>query len=139
MCAGSDDAGDDRARAISGVRMAIDAEQRAQILRYYHVERWTVGTIARQLGVHHSTVDRVLSETGLPKAERAVRPSMLDPYRAFIVETLERFPTLTASRLYAMIQQRGYRGGPDHFRHQMVHYRPRPAAEAYQKRYPFVK
>ena len=35
--------------------MAISDELRAQILRYHFVERWRVGTIASQLGVHDRT------------------------------------------------------------------------------------
>jgi len=112
--------------------MAIDEDVRAQILRYFHVEHWRVGTIARQLGVHHSTVERVLAESGVSRERRrARRPSMLDDYVPFIVETLERFPTLTASRLYEMVRTRGYRGGPDHFRHRVAQLRPRHEAEAY--------
>jgi len=111
--------------------LTISKKLEAQILRYYHVEQWRVGTIARQLGIHHNTVDRVLSQAGLPRSERQARPSMLDPYLPFIIETLERFPTLTASRLYAMVRERGYPGGPDHFRHQLAHYRPRPQPEAF--------
>lgn len=113
--------------------LAISSQLEAQILRYFHVEKWTVGTIARQLGVHHGTVDRVLSQAGLPKTERSHRPSQLDPFLPFIQETLERFPTLSASRLYAMVRERGYTGGPDHFRHRLVHYRPRRPAEAYHR------
>jgi hypothetical protein len=30
-----------------------------------------------------------------------------------------------------MVKQRGYGGGPDHFRHVVARYRPRPVAEAY--------
>jgi hypothetical protein len=33
--------------------MTIPPDLEAQILRYYHVEKWRVGTIARQLHVHH--------------------------------------------------------------------------------------
>ncbi len=76
-------------------------------------------------------MDRVLSQAGLPKVERARRPSLLDPFVPFIVQTLEQYPRLTASRLYAMVQERGYTGGPDHFRHLIAHYRPRPQPEAY--------
>jgi len=43
----------------------------AQILRYYHAEKWTVGTIARQLHVHHSVVRRVLAQAGLPRIDAA--------------------------------------------------------------------
>jgi transposase len=113
--------------------LAVDKELEAQILRYHHVEQWRVGTIARQLGVHHGTVDRVLSQAGMPKVERVRRPAMIDEYLPFIVETLTQFPTLTASRLYAMVRERGYRGGPDHFRHQVAHYRPRRQPEAFHR------
>ena len=53
--------------------MTIEKEQQAKILRYHHVEKWRVGTIARQLGMHHSTVDRVLSQAGMPRIERPHR------------------------------------------------------------------
>ena len=112
--------------------MAISAELRAQILRYFHAEHWRVGTIARQLGVHHSTVERVLRESGVEREQRRQRrASMLDDYETFLVATLERFPTLTASRLYEMARARGYTGGPDHFRHRIAELRPRREAEAY--------
>jgi transposase len=111
--------------------LAIPPELEAQILRYFHVEKWPVGTIAQQLKVHHATVDRVLSQAGLPKAERSHRPSLIDAYVPFLLNTLEQFPTLTASRLYQMVRERGYAGGPDHFRHLVAHYRPRPQPEAY--------
>jgi len=32
----------------------------AEIVRLHHTEHWPVGTIARQLRVHHGTVRRVL-------------------------------------------------------------------------------
>ena len=105
--------------------MAIDDELRAQILRYHFVEHWRVGTIARQLRVHHSTVERVLGEAGVQRQrQRQRRASKLDPYMAFITETLERFPTLTAARLFDMVTARGYTGGPDHFRHRIAQLRP---------------
>ena len=87
--------------------MAISPEREAQILRYYHAEHWRIGTIATQLGVHHSTVSRVLAQAGLPPAGAARRAGAIDPYLPFILETLEQFPTLTASRLYAMAKDRG--------------------------------
>lgn len=111
--------------------MTIPAELEAKILRYFHVEKWRVGTIASQLGVHHGTVDRVLSQAGLPKLQRPHRPSLLDPFLPFVRATLEQYPRLTASRLYAMVRARGYPGGEDHFRHLMLHYRPRAQPEAY--------
>ena len=44
--------------------MTIAQDLEAQILRYYHAEKWRVGTIARQLGLHHGTVPRVLAQAG---------------------------------------------------------------------------
>ncbi len=102
----------------------------AEILRLYHGEGWPIGTIARQLRVHHGTVRRALAREGVPLV-RHVRSSMVDAYRAFIAEMLEKYPTLHASRLYAMVRRRGYPGRPDHFRSIVAQLRPRPSAEAY--------
>ena len=111
--------------------MVMPPDIAAQILRYYHAEKWTVGTIARQLHVHHSVVRRVLAQAGLPRIGAAQRPSPIDAYLPLIRETLEKFPTLTASRLFTMAHERGYRGSPDHFRHLVAEHRPRRPAEAY--------
>jgi transposase len=111
--------------------MAIDKATEAKILRYHFVEQWKVGTIATQLGIHHSVVDRVLAQAGLPKVERSLRPSIIDPYLPFITETLNEFPSLTAARLYGMAQQRGYPGGPSQFRQRISQLRPRKQPEAY--------
>jgi len=110
--------------------MTMSPDKEAQILRYHHVEKWRIGTIARQLHVHHGSVERVLRQAGLPRIG-AARPSCIEPYLPFIRQTLEKFPTLAASRLYVMVRERGYAGGPDHFRHLVSHHRPRPVAEAY--------
>jgi len=111
--------------------MAIDKELESRILRYHFVEKWRVGTIATQLGIHHSVVDRVLSQAGLPKVERSPRSCLIDPYLPFITETLGIFPTLTAVRLYEMARQRGYPGGPSQFRQRISQMRPRKQPEAY--------
>jgi transposase len=109
----------------------IGKDLEAKILRYHFVEQWGVNTIARQLGIHHTTVDRVLSQAGLPKADRARRPSIVDPYHPMIVETLAQFPTLSAARLCEMARARGYRGGASQFRAHVAQLRPRRPAEAY--------
>jgi transposase len=109
----------------------ITPERAAEILRLYHAEKWKPGTIARQLGVHHTTVRRVLAQAGQAPGLLSTRPSMADPFVPLIRTTLEKYPTLRASRLYAMVRSRGYGGGPDHFRHIVSLHRPRPAAEAY--------
>jgi transposase len=109
----------------------LSEQQRADILRLHLVEHWPVGTIATQLGLHHSTVERVISQAGMPKVERAKGPSIIDPYLPFIHDTLAQYPTLTASRIYQMACERGYPGGPSHFRQWIAQLRPRKAPEAY--------
>lgn len=109
----------------------ISRELEAEILRLHHAERWPIGTLAHQLHVHHSTVRRVLREAGIAIVRVRPRPSMIDPYVSFIEDTLTRYPTLRASRLYQMARERGYVGSPDHFRHQVALHRPRPTPEAY--------
>ncbi len=111
--------------------MTIPPDLEARILRYYHVEKWRVGTIAKQLRVHPETVGWVLAQAGLPRIGPPRRASKIDPYLPFIRETLAKFPTLTASRLQAMVCERGYRGGKSRFRAIIACHRPRPPAEAY--------
>ena len=56
----------------------IPAHIEERIVRLHFVEKWPVGTIAKQVGVHHSTVKRVLRSKGVPVALTA-RPSMVEP------------------------------------------------------------
>lgn len=111
--------------------MTISETLLSQIVRLHFAERWKPGTIARQLGVHHDTVRRVLAHNGVPEAARSERPSRIDPYRDFIQATLAQYPTLTAARLFDMVRARGYVGSPHHFRHRIAMLRPRRPAEAF--------
>ena len=87
--------------------MTISPELIAQILRYHHAERWPAGTISSQLSVHRETVMRVLTQAGASPIIPAQRPSGVTPYLPFIEQTLKQFPNLTASRLHAMVVERG--------------------------------
>lgn len=111
--------------------MTIAPDLVAQILRLHTVEKWRVGTIARQLHVHRDAVRRVLAGNCAPVHTSPLRASRIDPYRPFILATLEKFPTLTAARLHAMVAERGYAGAPSHLRFLIAGMRPRPSAEAY--------
>jgi transposase len=111
--------------------MTIPLDLAARIERLFTVEHWRVGTIARQLHVHRDTVRRVLRERAVVPPGVPLRPSLIDTYRAFILETLEKYPTLTASRLHDMVCERGYAGQASHFRYLLSTMRPRPPAEAY--------
>lgn len=108
----------------------IPRELEQTILRLHLAEHWPPNTIASQLGVHHEVVERVIRQALAPQA-RKPRPSLLDPYLPFVLETWERYPRLPASRLFTMCKERGYPGHADHFRHAVAPYRPRPAAEPF--------
>ena len=111
--------------------MALTPETEALILRKHHAEHWPIGTVATQLNLHRDSVVRVLAQDGLPPMMKVQRSSIIAPYLPFVLETLEQFPGLRASRLYAMVKDRGYPGQPDHFRHLISLHRPRPKREAY--------
>ena len=104
--------------------MAIDEDTRATIVRLSRAECWPIGTIARHLGLHHSTVKRALesSEDG-----HRSRSKLIDPFLSFVRERLEEAPNLPASTLWRQVKLRGYRGGEDHFRHSLRTLGLRPA------------
>lgn len=109
--------------------MKIETE--AEVLRLFNAEGWLRNTIAKQLGLHHSAVARVLARNGIvPKITRA-RSSRVDEYIPFIETTLAKYPKLNATRLHHMVKDRGYKGGVDHFRDIVRGLRPQPKGEAY--------
>lgn len=108
-------------------------EQEVEILRLHFAEGWPVGTISTQLGVHHEAVERVLARALQPPSSEPVASSrQWAPFLPFVRLTLERYPTLTASRLFHMVRARGYQGRSEgHFRRLVAQVRPRPSAEAF--------
>ena len=108
----------------------IPKEIEEKIERLFHAEKWPVGTIARELHVHHSVVSRVLGEKD-HSASYSLRRSIVDPYLSFVRETLERFPRLHAARVFVMLKERGYTGCESHVRKVIARIRPRPKAEAF--------
>jgi transposase len=111
----------------------IAKQTEAEIQRLFHAEKWRVGTIAAELGVHHTTVQRVLRQSGIEPKALTPRPSIADPFVPFIVEQLTKHPRLCASRLFEMVRARGYPGGADHFRRVVGQHRPKRPAEAFQR------
>ena len=108
----------------------ISPDQEALILRLHHAEKWRVGTIAGQLGLHRDVVIRVLEDAGALEPPLP-RPSMIDPYVPFLLETMKEYPTITAARLFEMAKGRGYPGQPGHFRHMVSRIRPPRPVEAF--------
>ena len=69
--------------------------------------------IARRSGFDRKTVRRYLARGLEPPAykPRPPRPSLLDPYRAYLRERVAAYPELRGSRLLREIRAMGYRGG----------------------------
>ena len=88
----------------------ITEELRSRIRRLFFAEHWRVGTIASELGLHRDTVTLAIDARSFLAPHYRARAEMLDPYRGFIVETLEQYPKLRATRLCEMLHGRGYGG-----------------------------
>ncbi len=110
----------------------IDPETRTQIRRYFYAEHWTVGTIARELGVHPDAVRHAIEAQRLGLGGQPMRPSMVDPYLVFIRETLDQHPRLRATRIDQMARDRGYTGSVCQLRRAVARLRP-------QMREPFLR
>jgi transposase len=109
----------------------IDAELYARIRRLFFAEHWKVGTIASELGVHHETVENAVEADRFTRAHRQIRPTILDPYKPFITEVLDRHPKLRATRLFEMVRTRGYLGGYNAVKLYVRAVRPAARAEAF--------
>lgn len=109
----------------------IPREVDAEIRRLFFAEHWRVHTIAEALGVHHDTVRRAIELDRFIRTGAQIRSSRLDPYKAFITATLEQYPRLRATRLFAMIRDRGYSGSVVQVRRYVRTVRPQARAEAY--------
>lgn len=106
----------------------IEKSVELEVLRLATVENWKPNTIAKQLGLHHSVVTRVLARAKASDSDdrtAVVRPRMIDDYLPFIQETLEKYPSLSGSRLFAMVQERGYKGRISQFRSVLTNIRPK--------------
>jgi transposase len=111
--------------------VTIDLSVEHEIRRLHDVEKWKRGTIVAELGVHADVVDRVLDRGADRSLVVAPRPSRVDPYAAFIDETLRSHPRLRATRLFDMIRVRGYDGGIAILRRHVAEVRPVPRGEVY--------
>lgn len=111
--------------------MTIERSTEIEIRRLYFAEHWKRGTIATQLGVHSDVVERVIGPLGPSPKSAAPRPTVLDGYHGFVLETLERYPRLTCTRIYDMLGERGYTGSLRTLRRFVSVHRPRSQGEVY--------
>jgi transposase len=101
----------------------IDKETCARIRHLFYAEHWKVGTIARELVLHPDTVRNAI-ETDRFNNTKILRPRATEPYVGFIREILEKHPRLRATRIFQMIQDRGYTGSVVQLRRVIFDLRP---------------
>ena len=111
--------------------MTVAAEVEVEILRLHFAEHLPVGTIARQLAVHDDVVRRVVGLTSPLRKLPPTTPRLCAPFEDFIADTLARYPTLRATRVYDMVKERGYAGSVRTLREHVALHRPAPRAEAF--------
>ena len=84
--------------------------------------------IARQLRMHRKTVRDLLDSGGVkpPRLIMPPPPFLLDEHRSWILGQLERYPGLTAQRIFSMLKaDRGFEGGSSTVREYVAKLRPR--------------
>ena len=102
----------------------LPPETKAEIKRLFFAEHLTMNMIAEKLGVHHDTVKAAIEvERFHPRV--VFRTSQMDAYVPFIIKTLEDFPKLRSTRLFQMLQDRGYRGSVQQLRRRVRDLRPK--------------
>ena len=101
-----------------------------KIRHLFFAEHWKIGTIADQLGVHRDAVRAALDTEGFNRARRESSNRLVDPYLDFIRQTLKQYPRLRVTRIFQMIQPRGYPGSVSQLRRIVADLRP-AAQEAF--------
>jgi len=109
-------------------------ELRAEIRRLFYAEHWRVGTIATELQIHRDTVRNAIESHRMGPSPRPIRPTIVDPYKDFIVSVLEKHPKLRATRIYDMVRTRGYAGSVHQVRRYVKKIRPAQRLEAFLRR-----
>jgi transposase len=114
--------------------MTLDSEIEAEILRLAFIDEWPMGTIASQLGIHRSVVERVISQSQEASITKLARPKFIENHMEFIMDTMKKYPDIHASRLFAMVKKRGYEGrSQSHFRKMIADLRPKKTQEAFAR------
>lgn len=112
--------------------MTVDRATEVEIRRLYFAEHWKKGTIAAQIDVHRDVVERVIGPIG-PEPKGGARARVLDGYDGVIDETLTRYPTVVATRIYDMLCQRGYCGSLESVRRVVRKRRPAKPREVFTR------
>lgn len=96
----------------------------------------SIGAIVRRTGLDRKTVRKYLA-LGLDVpayGPRPPQPSVIDDFRAYLMQRLEAFPELTAVRLCREVRELGYQGGYDTVKRAVARLRP-PRESGFEHRF----
>jgi transposase len=113
-----------------------DRQELQHLIITMHAQGCSIRALSRHFGVGRNTVRRILRgnqaqrdqghDLVLSQRKKLPRKSKLDPFVPRIRELLEKFPKLTAVRLYEELQEAGYDGGLTVLRERLRTLRPQP-------------
>ena len=85
--------------------------------------------IARRLRISRDTVSKYWDGSPLETVSYGPRPKLVDPYQNYIIKRLEKYPELSADRLFDEIRARGYKGSARTLRRYVASIRPQKHRE----------
>ena len=112
----------------------MNEELRNEIVRR-HQGGAPMRRIARDLGVARDTVQTVLRRWQAERAGQGSgaaeprRPSLVDPFNDAIRQLLQRYPDITATRVFEELRAQGFTGGETIVRERVLELRPQPQRE----------
>ena len=111
----------------------LEPRIQTEILRLHFGEGLSRRAIARQLGVHRTTVGQVIArrQVRLSVAEREGRTSILEPYYPRIQKLLDDAPERSCVNILQRLRDAGYTGGISILRAYVRTIRPSPRKEAF--------
>lgn len=112
-------------RSLSGPQL------QAEVMRLHYLEGLGIRAISRRLRIARKTVRRCISTESKSKPERAVRHSLLMPYRSAIERWLSETPELKTPQILERLREKGYEGGITILREQVRKLRPSPPVSPY--------
>src|SRR6267142_4101678 len=93
----------------------MDESTKNEIIRMFY-SRASQRRIAKKLGINRKTIACVIAKheqarTGAPPEKRKPRQSLFDPFQDNCAQLLERYPDITAVRMFEELRRLGFQGG----------------------------
>lgn len=96
---------------LSGGFGMLLPEVQAEILNLYFSQKKSLRSIAEKFGIHRKSVERVVRRRSVQLGRQVpVRKSILDPYKDYIKESLQKDPRVTSSALLNGVRVMGFTG-----------------------------